>query len=408
MEGDKLLEKVMNMISQSVVDEAVTFRRNLHRYPEVSGEETETSRKIQEKLDQYGIPFETGFAGTGVLGIIKGALPGKTVALRADIDALPIVERSQEEFSSKIDGKMHACGHDAHTAMLLGAGIELNKKKHSLEGTVLLVFQPSEENAPVGGAQTMMEDGVFDTYTPDVIIGQHVWPDLPVGQVGVRPGPMMGNSDRFKVVVKGSGGHASMPHQTVDAIIVANQMITALQSIVSRNVDPVSPAVLTIGKIEGGYRYNVVADEVTFEGTVRTFTDETKVVIKKRFHSILEGVADSMDARVKIDYWDGYPATVNTPEWADHIKSTAQNLLGEEGAPEISPSMGGEDFARYLLKYPGAFYWLGTSVGDGQKPLHDPEFRLNENAIPLGIALMMQTAIDALTKLNEGAMTIEK
>ncbi|WP_156791329.1 M20 metallopeptidase family protein [Bacillus sp. SG-1] len=388
-------------ISSATAAEVIAFRRELHQYPEVSGEEEETSRKIQEKLEEHNIPYHTGFAGFGVLGVIEGAKPGKTVALRADIDALPITERSRVEFSSKVEGKMHACGHDAHTAMLLGVGIELNNQKEDLEGTVLLVFQPSEENAPIGGAQAMMDDGVFDTYKPDVILGQHVWPDLPVGQIGVRTGPIMGNSDRFKVVVRGSGGHASMPHQTVDAIITANQIISSLQTIVSRNVDPVASAVLTIGKIEGGYRYNVIADEVVFEGTVRTFTDETKRLMKERFHKIVEGTAESLGARVEIQYLDGYPATVNSEEWAEQIRKSAQSLLGEKGTPDVPPSMGGEDFGRYLLRYPGAFYWLGTSVGDGQKPLHDPEFRLNEEALPIGIAVMMKATVDTLISLND-------
>lgn len=390
-----------NGVSERILNDIIAFRRDLHLYPELSGEEFETSKKIQQKLSEHSIPFIGGFAKTGVLGIIKGGKSGGTVALRADIDALPITERTKLGYSSQINGKMHACGHDAHTAMLLGVGIVLNERKEEINGTVLLVFQPAEENAPVGGSKQMMEDGVFDTYEPDVIIGQHVWPDLPVGTFGVRPGPMMGNSDRFKIVVKGSGGHAALPHQTIDAIVVANQMITALQTIVSRNVDPVDAAVVTIGKIEGGYRYNVVADQVTLEGTVRTFTNETKAIVKNRFHSIVKGVAQSMGAEAEIDYLDGYPATVNTPEWAERVKNTAIKLFGNESVPEVTPCMGGEDFGCFLQKYPGVYYWLGTSIGEGQKPLHDPNFIFNEDALPYGIELMTQVAIDTLNQLNE-------
>ena len=397
------MKKTNIMVDEVLEKEIINFRRDLHEYPEVSGEEVETSKKIQAKLKEYGIPFQTGYARTGVLGIIKGDKPGKTVALRADIDALPIDERSGVEYSSKIQGKMHACGHDAHTAMLLGTGISLHKRKSEIQGTVLLVFQPAEENAPIGGAKQMMEDGVFDEYSPDVILGQHVWPDLPVGKIGVRPGPIMGNSDRFKLVVKGSGGHASMPHQTNDAIIIANQVITTLQTIVSRNVDPIQSAVLTIGRIEGGYRYNVVADRVTLEGTIRTFTDETKQLVKDRFHTIVNGIAQTMNAEIEIEYLDGYPATVNSKEWSKQIRDTAIRLYGEESVPEMMPSMGGEDFGRYLQKYPGAFYWLGTSVGEGQKPLHDPEFRLDEKALPIGVQFMTEVTLDTLNKLvNEG------
>jgi amidohydrolase len=387
--------------SKKIIHQMINIRRDLHENPELSGEEYETSKKIQQVLTKYGIPFEAGFAKTGVLGIIKGAKPGKTVALRADIDALPITEQTNLPFSSKVNGKMHACGHDAHTAMLLGAGILLNEVKDSLQGTILLVFQPAEENAPSGGAAKMMEDGVFSTYTPDVIIGQHVWPDLPVGTIGVKPGPIMANSDRFKVVIKGEGGHASMPHQAIDAVIVANQVITSLQTIVSRNVDPVDSAVITIGKIEGGYRYNVIADMVTLEGTVRTFTNETKQLIKEKFYQVVTGIVQSMGAKVEIQYMDGYPATVNTPIWADQIKETATNLFGKNSTPHVEPCMGGEDFGRFLQKYPGVFYWLGTSIGEGQKPLHDPQFMVNEDALPYGIELMAQAAIDILKKLND-------
>ncbi|YCI78856.1 M20 family metallopeptidase [Bacillus sp. R1-10] len=385
----------------SIIEKVIAFRRDLHEQPELSGEEFETSKKIQSKLDEYGIPYQTGYAKTGVLGIIKGGKPGKTVALRADIDALPITEKVEQEFSSKKPGIMHACGHDAHTAMLLGAGVLLNQIKEEIHGTILLVFQPAEENSPVGGALEMMKDGVFDTYTPDVIIGQHVWPDLPVGTFGVIPGPIMGNSDRFKIVVKGSGGHASMPQHTTDAIIVTNQIISMLQTIISRNVNPVDSAVITVGKIKGGYRHNVVADEVTFEGTVRTFSNETKAKVKKRFHEVVNGVAQSMGATAHIEYFNGYPATVNTPKWTDKVKQTASELYGKQSVPEVQPSMGGEDFSRFLLKYPGVYYWLGSSIGEGQKPLHDPYFILNEEAIPYGVEFMAQAAVDTLVQLYE-------
>ncbi|WP_243292218.1 M20 family metallopeptidase [Bacillus sp. FJAT-47783] len=387
--------------SKNILKEVVDFRRNLHENPELSGEEFETSKKIQQKLKEYGIPYRTGFAKTGILGIIQGRKQGKTVALRADIDALPIAEKADLPFSSKVQGKMHACGHDAHTAMLLGAGILLNQIRDEIQGTILLVFQPAEENAPAGGAEEMMKDGLFDTYNPDVIIAQHVWPDLPVGMIGVRSGPMMANSDRFKISVKGSGGHASMPQQTIDAIIVANQIITILQTIVSRNVDPIESAVITIGKVNGGYRYNVIADEVTLEGTVRTLSNETKNKVKNRFHEVVNRIVQSMGAEVVIEYLDGYPATINTENCVTQLKKTVENLYGIQSVPEVSPSMGGEDFGRFLLKYPGVYFWLGSSNGDGQKPLHDPYFEFNEDALPYGIEVMGQVAINMLAELNE-------
>jgi amidohydrolase len=212
---------------------------------------------------------------------------------------------------------------------------------------------------------------------------------------------MMGNSDRFKITVRGLGGHASMPHQTIDAIVVANQIISALQTIVSRNVDPLASAVITIGKMEGGYRYNVVADQVTLEGTVRTFLDETKKQIKDRFHTVVTGVAQSMGAEVDIEYWDGYPATVNTPKWTKLVKQTAMDLFGSESVPTVNPCLGGEDFGRFLKQYEGVYYWLGSSIGKGQKPLHDPHFEINEEALSYGMKLMSQAAINTLTELNQ-------
>jgi amidohydrolase len=323
--------------------------------------------------------------------------------LRADIDALPIREENDHDFVSKNEGIMHACGHDAHTAMLVGAGCLLNDVKDELLGRVLLVFQPAEEVSPTGGAQPMMDDGVFGEHEPDVIFAQHVRPGLPVGQIGVRQREMTGASDRFEVVIEGTGGHASSPHQAVDAIVVANQVINALQSIISRSVNPVRSAVLTIGKLEGGHRYNAIAERATLEGTIRTFRPETKEEVKGRFHSIVEGVAASMGATAHIRYQEGYPATINTPEWSEHVRETTQALLNADATPDVAPSLGGEDFSRFLLEYPGAYYWLGTANPDVEerRRLHDSRFDLDEAALKIGMELIAQVAIDALYQLED-------
>lgn len=391
------------VIDERLLEQLINFRRNLHEFPEVSGEEYDTSQKIQDQLTQYGIPFRAGYAKTGVLGIIKGGKPGPTVALRADIDALPITEKTNLTFSSKKEGKMHACGHDAHTTMLLGAGILLNERKDELSGTVLLIFQPAEEASPKGGAQPMMDEGVFAEFEPDVIFGQHVWPDLPVGQIGIRDKEMMGATDRFKVVIKGAGGHASMPHQTNDAIIAANHVVTMLQTIVSRNINPIDAAVVTIGRIEGGYRYNVIADSVSLEGSIRTYKKQVKEVVKKRFHEVVENASKAMGATAQIDYIDGYEATINTPEWAEVVRGCAQQALDSNTAtPNVDPSLGGEDFSRFLHKYPGAFFWLGSAIEgrDIQKPLHDPNFEFNEKALPIGVKMLVDVTEKALEKLQ--------
>lgn len=384
-----------------IVEDAVQFRRELHRFPELSDEEFNTSKRIQEKLAELDIPFEKGFAGTGVLGIIEGAHEGGIVGLRADIDALPIHETSGVEYSSEVDGVMHACGHDAHTSMLIAAAKVLLSRREEIHGKVLLIFQPAEEKSPTGGSQRMMDEGVFDGREPDVLIAQHVWPSIPAGKFGIMAGPIMGNSDRFKLVIKGSGGHASMPHDTVDAIIVGSQVINALQTIVSRNADPYEPSVVTVGKFQAGTQHNVIAETAEIVGTIRTQSNDVKTLIKERFHNVVGNVVEAMGATVEIEYLDGYPATVNSAEWAEQMRQTAVNLYGEESVPAYRPSLAGEDFGRFLLKYPGVYYWLGTSVGEGQKPLHNPSFKVNEDAFKYGIDVMSQGAIDTLARLKE-------
>src|SRR5215203_5801252 len=384
-------------------EQIVSLRRNLHQYPELSGEEHTTSETVQGKLDEHGIPFTTGYAETGVLGVVEGGRPGKTVALRADIDALPIQEENDHSFVSKVDGVMHACGHDAHTAMLVGAGWLLDEIREELPGRVLLLFQPAEEASPTGGARRMMKEGVFREHRPHAIFAQHVWPELPAGQVGVRRGAMTGASDRFKVTIEGEGGHASKPHQTIDAIVVANQVINSLQTVVSRDVDPLRSAVLTVGKIRGGTRYNTIAQRATLEGTIRTFSPDTRETVKERFHTIVCGVAGSMEASARIKYLDGYPPTVNTPEWAERVRKTAQKLLGDGATPEIEPSLGGEDFGRFLLEYPGAYFRLGTASPNTRemRRLHDSRFDIDEAALGLGMELFAQVAADTLYQLDD-------
>lgn len=379
------------------------IRRTLHQNPELGGEEWETSKLIQEELKKAGIPFRTGFAKTGVLGIIEGGKEGGTVALRADIDALPILEKADVEFKSKVDGKMHACGHDAHTSMLLGTAMKLKGMEKELPGRVLLVFQPNEEASPIGGAQPMMDDGVFEEFRPDVIFGQHVWPDLPVGQIGVRDKEMMGASDTISFTIKGAGGHASMPHQGKDAIVITAEFISSLQSVVSRNINPLESAVVTIGTINGGYRYNVIADNVELKGTVRTYSKTAKNTVKRRMENLVRGFETAYEVEIDFKYVDGYDATINTPEWAGLVRESAVDRLGLDAVPEVAPSMAGEDFSRFLAEIPGAFYWLGCAKegAESSKPLHDPEFFFNEDALEIGIDAMVDVTVSALRKLQE-------
>lgn len=248
----------------------------------------------------------------------------------------------------------------------------------------------------------MMEDGLFDEFKPDVIFGQHVWPDLPVGQIGVRDKEMMGASDTLSFTIKGAGGHASMPHQGKDAIVVTAEFISSLQSIVSRNINPLESAVITIGTINGGYRYNVIADQVVLKGTVRTYSEKAKATVKRRLENLVKGFEMAYEVEIEFDYVDGYGATINTPEWAELVRGSATQLLGEGALPEVDPSMAGEDFSRFLENIPGAFYWLGCSKADEEspKPLHDPEFFFDESALEVGVETMVKVTVDALNKLK--------
>lgn len=393
----------MEAYVKQIEKEVIAIRRHLHQYPELSNEEKETSAYIKQKLLEYEIPFESGYATHGVLGIIKGKKPGKTVALRADIDALPIQELNNHDFVSKHANVMHACGHDAHTAMLLGAGYVLKQLQEELHGMVLLVFQPAEEDSPIGGAEVMMEDGVFETYTPEAIFGQHVWPYIPTGTVGVHDREVMGASDRFEIILQGTGGHASMPHQTNDAVVAAGHLITALQTIVSRNLDPMEASVVTVSVIEAGSVPNIIPGEVTLKGSIRTYNPVIRKKLKDRFFTITNQIAEAFGTTAKINYMDGYPATINTPKWAKVARKAAQKIIGDDATPAYKPSLAGEDFGRFLQKYPGAFIWLGTEIEDkeNQAPLHDAHFKLNEQALAIGTKLLVQIAVDALDELNK-------
>ncbi|WP_235615878.1 M20 metallopeptidase family protein [Brevibacillus reuszeri] len=372
------------------------LRREFHRNPELSGQEQRTSQRVIEELKKLSIhEIRHNLAGYGVLAIIGQKKDGPTVALRADMDALPIFEQSGVSFASQNEGVMHACGHDAHTAMLLGAAKILKSVEQELPGQVLLVFQPAEENSPVGGAKPLIEAGAFLDPKPDAIFGLHVWPSLPAGQVGVREGNFMGASDRFRIRIIGKGGHASMPHETIDAAIVAVQVAQVLQTIVSRNVNPLDAGVLTLGKIQAGTGHNVIASEALLEGTVRTFVPKTREMIRERFYSIVQSVVESMGATVEIDYQLGYPVLSNTSEMVEIVRGASTALLGDRALPQVEPAMVAEDFAVYLQHFPGAFFWLGCGFEDTSlnAPLHHPRFMLDEGMLTTGSEMLAETAL---------------
>lgn len=375
----------------------VKLRRDFHRHPELGMQEVRTAGIVAEQLHHLGLEVETGVAGTGVVGLLRCGRPGKTVALRADMDALPITDGKDVPYKSQVKGVMHACGHDAHVAMLLGVARILTRLAPELAGNVKFLFQPAEEGP--GGAQPMIEAGVLDNPRVDVIVGAHVWSEFPVGHIGIQYGTMMAAVDRFKITILGQGGHGANPHETVDAVVVAAQVVGALQSIVSRNLDPVSPVVLSIGTINGGYRYNVIADRVDMTGTVRTLQPATRERLKQRLEEMVRGLTAAFGADYELEYTAVYPVTRNNDEVTVVVEKAARAVVGPERVQVKSkPSMGSEDFAYFTRVRPGCFFLVGCrneAKGCGF-PHHHPRFDIDEEALPIGAAVMVRAAVDLL------------
>ena len=391
-----MYEKEVKEKTSQILPKVVGWRRHFHEYPEVSGEEKETSLYIQQVLTELGIPFETGFFGTAVLGTIKGDLPGKTVALRADMDALPVTELTGLPFASKNKGVMHACGHDGHMSILLGAAAVLQSMKSQLHGTVKLVFQPAEEEASIGGGRHIAASGKLDDI--EEIYGLHAWPELPVGQVGLKKGNLMAASDRFYVHVKGKSTHAAQPHNGTDALVAAAHFIIDVQTLISREMNPMENVVCTIGLMNAGTRYNVGVEDAYLEGTVRTYTPALRDKMEQRLGELLKGLDYTFGTHSELNYVRGHSATINTPEKIDFLDEVAKTYIGKEHIthPEF-PSMCAEDFSYYLEKFPGAFLWLGTGK-EGTPALHNASFALDESILPLGIIMEAGACLETLAK----------
>ncbi|BCB02939.1 M20 family metallopeptidase [Bacillus sp. KH172YL63] len=361
-------------------DEMVKIRRYLHQHPEVSFKEKNTAKYIADYYRNIGVPVEEGVGGNGVVARIQGSLPGKTVALRADFDALPIQDEKDVPYRSTVPGVMHACGHDGHTASLLVLGKSLHAMRDTLQGTVVLIHQHAEEYAP-GGARSMIEAGCLDGV--DVIFGTHLWATEPVGKVLYRTGPVMASADRFEILIQGSGGHGAQPHKTKDSIVVGAQVVSDLQQIVSRRVNPIEPAVVTIGSFIAGNAFNVIADSAKLIGTVRTFNPEVRDLIEEEIGQISKGAC--LSARCEFDYtYDrGYPAVVNHGEETDLFVECAGTVDEIHTAEEIEMQMGGEDFAYYLEHVKGTFFFTGAKPDgvDIAFPHHHPKFDINEKAL---------------------------
>lgn len=394
MEVSQELDGLRAEIEERFGERILALRREIHREPELGFDTEKTAEKVLAAIDGLPLEVETGVAENGIVATLRGAGDGPTVALRADMDALPIYEETGLPFASETEGKMHACGHDGHTSMLVGAAHALSQDHlHGrLNGTVKFVFQPAEEGG--GGGRVMVDEGVAEGV--DSIFALHLWPGLPFGTVATKAGPIMAAADGFEMEIKGTGGHGAMPHLAADAIVIAAQVVTALQTLVSREVDPVEPAVFTVGEIGAGTAFNIIPEKARIGGTVRTLNADLRRRMPERIEAVARGVAGGMRGDAELDYHFSYPVAVNDAGAAQRALGVAADLFGEDAVLELpNPSMGGEDFAFFLEKVPGAFVWLG--VGEEVSGLHTPRFAFDEEILARGSALLAALALESLS-----------
>lgn len=388
--------KIIHYLAQKHHSSIIALRRYFHTHPELSAQEFGTQARIMKELAAIGVNSRP-IAHTGVIADIEGAFPGKTIAIRADIDALELTDECGKSYQSQNPGVCHACGHDGHTAMLVGVAKILTEMKEQLAGNFRLLFQPSEERFP-GGAVSMIKEGALDGV--DAIIGAHFWQPLKVGTIGISFGRLMASPNEFAITIKGRGGHSSMPQQTVDALLVGAQIAVALNTVVSRNIDPLEQAVLSIGLLRAGDAFNIVADTAELRGTVRNFENTVRETIFSRIEQITKGICDAHGATYKIDKVYGFPPVINHPNYAQVIKTSAEKVLGQENALIIQPVMCGEDFSHFMEKVPGAYFFIG--VGNPDKgiiyPQHHPKYDIDEDALCYGMEIMTLSAIELAQK----------
>lgn len=397
------LEKLYLLLNE-YFNEMVEIRRHLHQNPELSFEEIKTPQFIAEYHRKLGHEVRSDVGCRGVVAKLRGAKPGPTVALRADFDALPIKEETGVEYKSKIDGVMHDCGHDGHTATLLGLAKALNKIKSELEGNVVFIHQHAEE-LPPGGAIAMIKDGCLNGV--DVIFGIHLWSTLPLGEVSYREGAIMAATDRFDIKIQGSGGHGAQPERTKDSIVIASQLVGNLQQIVSRRVSPLDSAVISVCSLEAKNPYNIIADSATLSGTVRTFKESVRQFIEKEIEKVVKGTCVTSDADYHYEFRRGYPAVINHPEETKFIAEVSKKVPGVDSVTEFEPNMGGEDFAYYLQHVKGTFFFTGASVSDPKEiyPHHHPKFNFDERGMliaaqVLGSATLQYMNLKQITTIS--------
>ncbi|HEV2127769.1 MAG TPA: amidohydrolase [Thermomicrobiales bacterium] len=379
----------------------VADRRHLHQNPELAFEEHETAKFVAERLEALGVEdIRTGVGRTGVTGLIRGTKgEGRCVLFRADMDALPVDEENEVDYKSTVRGRMHACGHDAHTAMLLGTARVLTGMRDQFAGTVKLLFQPAEE-VPPGGAIEMIRDGALEDPHVDAVFGLHVAAELPAGKIGVKVGAASASSDRFRIVIQGRGGHAARPNLAIDPVVVGSHIVVALQTLVSREVDPTGAAVVTVGSIVSGEAFNVIPDTAEIKGTVRTLDPEVREQMARRVPEIAVGVGKAMRAEVDVNYFKGYPSMVNDEEMTELVREAAIDVVGAENVVDVPVGMGGEDFARFLLERPGSFFRVGTRSEERGITYghHHPRFDVEEEGMGAGVATSVETILRYLNR----------
>ncbi|MCD0416194.1 M20 family metallopeptidase [Rubrivivax sp. JA1024] len=368
---------------EAFADEMTAIRRDLHAHPEIGFEEVRTSNIVAEKLDQWGIEVHRGLGGTGVVGVLKGkGNGGRRIGLRADMDALPMEEHTNLAWRSTIPGRFHGCGHDGHTTMLLGTARYLAETRN-FDGTVHFIFQPAEEG--LGGARAMLKDGLFQKFPCDELYGLHNAPDLAHGEIAVLPGPAMAGADFFDITISGYGAHGAMPERSKDPVVIAMTLGQALQTIVSRNVDPLHSAVLSITQIHSGSAYNVIPGEARLAGTVRCFSDDIRKLVRTRMRALAAGIAAAFDVEIHVDIRDIFSVLVNQQEQSDVVVEVARGVVGDAGVKlREQPKMGSEDFADMLQAIPGAYFWVGH---DGDVPVHNPGYVLDDKILPIGASM---------------------
>lgn len=395
--------EIISSLAAKIYPRLVAVRRQLHKYPELSGQEKNTAALICSVLDEWNIPYKAGIGGYGVVALIEGKSPGACVALRADMDALSIQEQNLCDYKSMVDGVMHACGHDAHVASLLGSAFILDYLKNTFDGTFKLVFQPSEETFP-GGAIKMIQDGVLDNPKVNAMIGQHVLPGLPTGSIGLKSGPYMASTDEIYITVTGRGGHGATPELNIDPVVIASQIIVALQQITSRAANPSIPTVLSFGRMIADGRTNVIPDSVTMEGTIRTFDENWRAEAHQKIVSIAKGIAEGFGAQCTVDIHHGYPFLINDEKTTRIARLAAVEFLGADKVSDLPLRMTAEDFAYYAQNVPAVFYRLGITNPLTNAPsanLHTSGFDIDENSLITGSSCMAFIALKTMSDLNE-------